>query len=44
MARKLKITEHEKYTLQDGKYGEKKLKKFENLEMSTEAPGIWREN
>ena len=32
MARKLKITENEKYTLQDMKYGEE-LKKVEYLEM-----------
>ena len=31
---KLKITENEKFTLQDVKYGE----------MHTEGPGIWREN
>ena len=44
MARKLKITEYEKYTLQDVKYGEENLKNVENLEMSTVGPGIWREN
>ena len=44
MARKMKITENEKYTLQDGKYGEKKLKKVENLEMSTVGREIWQEN
>ncbi len=35
MAKKLKITENEKYTLLGRKYGEEKLKKVENLEMST---------
>ena len=44
MAKKLKITENEKYTLQDVKYGEKKLKKVEYLEMSTVGRGIWQEN
>ena len=44
MARKLKITENEKYTLQDVKYGEENGKKVENLEMSTVGRGIWQEN
>ena len=36
MARKLKITENEKYTLQDvNEMWRGKLKKVENLEMST---------
>ena len=43
MARKLKITENEKYTLQDVKYGEE-LKKVEYLEMSTVGREIWQEN
>ena len=30
MARKLKITENEKYTLQDVKYGEENLKRWKN--------------
>ena len=37
MARKPKITEDEKYTLQD-------VKKLDNLEMSTVGHGIWQEN
>ena len=44
MARKLKITENEKYTLYYVKYGEKKLKKVVNLEMSTVGREIWQEN
>ena len=44
MASKLKITEYEKYTLQDLKYGEENRKKVENLEMSTLGRGIWQEN
>ena len=44
MARKLKITENEKYTLQEVKYGEENLKKVEILEISTVGPGTWREN
>ncbi|KRY96934.1 hypothetical protein T4B_8616 [Trichinella pseudospiralis] len=42
MARKLKITENENNTRLEIWRG--KLKKFENLEMSTVGPGIWREN
>ena len=44
MARKLKITENEKYTLKAVKYVEKKLKNVENLEMSTVGRGIWQKN
>ena len=44
MARILKITENEKYTLKDVKYGLGKQKKEENLEMSTVGRGIWQEN
>ena len=44
MARTLKITENEKYTLKDVKYGEGKLKKVDNLELSTVGHGIWQEN
>ena len=44
MERKLKITENEKYTLQDVKYGEENLKNVEYLEMSTVGRGIWQEN
>ena len=44
MARKLKIMENEKYTLLDVKYGEGKMKKVENIEMSTLGRGIWQEN
>ena len=43
MARNLKLTENEKYTLSDVKYGEEK-KKVENLKMSTVGHGIWQEN
>ena len=43
MARKMKITEYEKYTLQDLKYGEE-TEKLENLEMSTVGHEIWEEN
>ena len=39
MARKLKISENEKYKFQDVKYGKKKLKKVENLEISTVGRG-----
>ncbi len=39
---KLKITENEKYTLQDVKYVEE-TEKVENLEMSTVGRGIWQE-
>ena len=43
MARKLKITENEKNTLQDVKYGEKTEKggKFRNVNV---GHGIWLEN
>ena len=45
MARKLKITENEKYTLQDVfEIWRGKLKKVEYLEMSTVGRGIWQEN
>ena len=45
MARKLKITENEKYTLQDvNEMWRGKLKKVENLEMSTVGHEIWQEN
>ena len=44
MARNLKITENEKYTPQEVKYGEENLKNVEILEMSTVGPGMWREN
>ena len=44
MARKLKITENEKYTLLGRKMWRGKLKKVENLEMSTVGHGIWQEN
>ena len=40
MARKLKIMENEKYTFLDVKYGEGKMKKVENIEMSTLGRGI----
>ena len=43
MARKLKITENEKYTIQDMKYVEE-IENVENLEMSTVGRGIWQEN
>ena len=43
MARKLKITENEKYTLQDVKYASK-TEKGGNLEMSTVGRGILQEN
>ena len=43
MARKLKITENEKHTLgREIRRG--KLKKLDNLEMSTVGHGIWQEN
>ena len=43
MARKLKFTENEKYTL--GRVIlQGKLKKVENLEMSTVECAIWQEN
>ena len=44
MARKLKITENEKYTLLGREICRGKLKKMENLEMSTVGRGIWQEN
>ena len=43
MARKLKITENRKHTLGREIWGGK-LKKVENLEMSTVGLGIWQEN
>ena len=43
MARKLKIKENEKYTLQEVKYGEENWKGGK-LEMSTVGHGIWQEN
>ena len=43
MARKLKIMENEKYTL-GREIWRGKLKKVENLEMSTVGRGIWQEN
>ena len=43
MARKLKIMENEKYTIQDMKYVEE-IENVENLEMSTVGRGIWQEN
>ena len=43
MARKLKITENEKYTIQDVKYIEE-IENVENLEMSTVGREIWQEN
>ena len=42
MARKLKISENEKYTL-GREIRRRKLKKLDNLEMSTVAHGIWQE-
>ena len=42
MARKLKITENEKYTL-GSEIWRGKLKEVENLEMSTVGHGIWQE-
>ncbi len=44
MARKLKITENEKYTILGTEIWRGKLKKVENLEMSTVGRGIWQEN
>ena len=44
MARKKKITENEKYTLLGREIWRGKLKKVENLEMSTVGRGIWQEN
>ena len=43
MAKKLKITENDKYTLLL-EIWRGKLKKVENLEMSTVGHGIWQEN
>ena len=43
MARKLRIMENEKHTLDDLKNDEI-TKKREKREMHTERPGIWREN
>jgi hypothetical protein len=43
MARKLKITEKGIHTL-GCEIWRGKLKKVENLELSTVGPGIWREN
>ena len=43
MAKKLKIMETEKHTLDDFKNDEI-TKKPEKLEMPTDGPGIWREN
>ena len=43
MARKLKITENENNTL-GREIWRGKLKKMENLEMSSEGQGIWQEN
>ena len=44
MARKLKITEYEKYTLLGREMWRRKLKKVEYLEMSTVGRGILQEN
>ena len=44
MARKLKITENEKLHTLGREIWRGKLKKVENLEMSTVASGIWQEN
>ena len=43
MARKLKITENEKYTVRH-EIWRGKLKMVENLEISTLGHGIWQEN
>ena len=43
MARKMKIMENEKHSLDDLKNDEI-TKKREKLEMHLERPGIWREN
>ena len=43
MARKLKIMENEKHTLDELK-NEEITKKREKCEMHTEGPAIWREN
>ena len=44
MARKLKITENEKYNTLGREIRQGKLKKVENLEISTVGRGIWHEN
>ena len=44
MARKLKITENEKYTLLGHEMWRGKLKKVEYLEMSTVGREKWQEN
>ena len=44
MARKLKITENEKYTLLGREMWRRKLKKVEYLEMSTVGREKWQEN
>ena len=44
MARKLKITENEKNTPLGREIWRGKMKKLENLEMSTVGRGIWQEN
>ena len=43
MARKLKIMQNEKHSLDDLKK-DKITEKHEKLEMHTVGPGIWREN
>ena len=42
MARKLKIMENHKHTLQDLKYGKNSVKR-DKWEMQTVGPGIWQE-
>jgi hypothetical protein len=44
MARKLIITENEKYNTSGREIRRGKLKKVENVEMSTVGRGIWQEN
>ena len=44
IARKLTITENEKYNTLGHEIWRGKLKKVENLEMSTVGRGIWQEN
>ena len=44
MARKLKITENEKYNTLGREICRGKLKKVENLEMPTVGHGKWQEN
>ena len=44
MARKLKITENEKYNTLGREIWRGKLKKVENLEMSTVGLRIWQKN